>query len=131
MRILRDNGLSITLLASFLVLLLAQAEGRDPASFTGSFAGALGLGQFMPSSWRAYARDFDGDGHIDLMGNPADAVGSIANFLQQHGWRPGQHTHRSLAHLRSSLNPPRLGERSHGCRQRPEGCGYFSRTRVT
>lgn len=90
------------------LLLLAQAEGRDPASFTGSFAGALGLGQFMPSSWRAYARDFDGDGHIDLMGNPADAVGSIANFLQQHGWRPGQHTHRFVPAPPASALPDLL-----------------------
>lgn len=74
-------------------LLLARAEGRDPASFRGSFAGAMGLGQFMPSSWRAHAVDFDGDGHIDLQNNPSDAIGSIANFLLKHGWRNGQPTH--------------------------------------
>lgn len=78
-------------LAEFLVL--AQSEGREPASFKGSFAGAMGLGQFMPGSWRAYAVDFDGDGHIDLRDNAADAIGSIANFLRAHGWQPGLPSH--------------------------------------
>lgn len=75
-------------------LLLARTEGRDPADFKGSFAGAMGYGQFMPGSWRAYAVDFDGDQHIDLIGNPVDAIGSVANFLVQHGWQPGLMTHR-------------------------------------
>ncbi len=75
-------------------LRLAQAEGRDPADFKGSFAGAMGFGQFMPGSWRAHAVDFDADGHIDLIGNPSDAIGSVANFLVQHGWQPGLPTHR-------------------------------------
>lgn len=78
-------------LAAFLQL--ARAESRAPTAFKGSFAGAMGLGQFMPSSWRRYALDFDGDGHIDLAGNPTDAIGSIANFLREHGWTPGQPTH--------------------------------------
>lgn len=81
------------------LLLLARAEGRPPSEFRGSFAGALGLGQFMPSSWRAYARDFDGDGHVDLMGSATDAIGSVANFLRQHGWRAGSSTHRVLDSL--------------------------------
>ncbi len=74
-------------------LQLAKAEGRSPADFKGSFAGAMGYGQFMPSSWRQYAVDFDGDAHIDLIGNPADAIASVANFLRQHGWTPGMPTH--------------------------------------
>jgi len=78
-------------LAEFL--LLARQEGREPFSFKGSFAGAMGYGQFMPSSWRSYAVDFDGDGHIDLVGNPADAIGSVAHFLVRHGWQPGLATH--------------------------------------
>lgn len=78
-------------LAEFL--LLARQEGRDPFSFKGSFAGAMGFGQFMPSSWRSHAVDFDGDGQIDLVGNPADAIGSVANFLQRHGWQPDLATH--------------------------------------
>lgn len=75
------------------LLQLAHAQGREPASFKGSYAGALGLGQFMPSSWMAYAQDFDGDGHIDLTGSSADAIGSVANFLREHGWQRGQPTH--------------------------------------
>ncbi len=74
-------------------LLLARQEGREPFSFKGSFAGAMGFGQFMPSSWRSYAVDFDGDGHIDLVGHPADAIGSVAHFLARHGWQAGLATH--------------------------------------
>lgn len=74
-------------------LLLCRAEGQDPTRLQGSFAGAMGLGQFMPSSWRQFAVDFDGDAHIDLIGNPQDAIGSIANFLRQHGWTAGVPTH--------------------------------------
>jgi membrane-bound lytic murein transglycosylase B len=77
-------------------LQLAKAEGRSPTDFKGSFAGAMGYGQFMPSSWRQYAVDFDGDAHIDLIGNPVDAIGSVANFLRQHGWTPGMPTHVSV-----------------------------------
>lgn len=76
------------------LLRLARTEGREPSEFQGSFAGAMGLGQFMPGSWRSFAVDFDGDGHIDLMRNPADAIGSVAHFLLQHGWTPGMPTHR-------------------------------------
>jgi len=68
------------------LLLLAREEQRDPLSFKGSYAGALGLPQFLPSSIRRYAIDGDGDGHIDISVNPADAIASVANFLKQHGW---------------------------------------------
>lgn len=67
-------------------LLLMREEGRDPLSIRGSFAGAMGIPQFMPSSYRTYAVDFDGDGHRDLWRNPADAIGSVANYLKEHGW---------------------------------------------
>jgi membrane-bound lytic murein transglycosylase B len=56
----------------------------------GSYAGAIGLPQFMPGSIRRWAVDFDGDGQIDLRGSPADAIGSVASFLAAHGWAPGQ-----------------------------------------
>ncbi len=69
-------------------LLLARQEQRDPLSLKGSYAGAMGLPQFMPSSFRAYAVDFDGDGHIDIWNNPVDAIGSVANYFKQHGWTP-------------------------------------------
>jgi len=71
------------------LLLLAREENRPPDSYRGSFAGAIGLPQFLPSSIRAYASDFDGDGRIDLTGSPEDAIGSVANFLKVHGWETG------------------------------------------
>jgi membrane-bound lytic murein transglycosylase B len=72
------------------LLLLAREEVRDPHSYRGSYAGALGLPQFLPSSRRKYAVDFDGDRRIDLFTSPADAIGSVANFLIEHGWQSGQ-----------------------------------------
>lgn len=72
------------------IFLLARDNGMDPLSFYGSFAGAIGLPQFMPGSIRRFAVDFDGDGKIDLRNSPADAIGSIASFLSQHGWRSEQ-----------------------------------------
>ena len=70
-------------------LLLARQEQLDPLLLKGSYAGAMGLPQFMPSSFRAYAVDFDNDGHIDIWGNPTDAIGSVANYFKQHGWTSG------------------------------------------
>jgi len=72
------------------LLLLARHEGLDPAGFKASYAGAMGYGQFMPGSWNRYALDFDGDGQADLIGSPVDAIGSVANFLAEHGWQRGQ-----------------------------------------
>ena len=66
-------------------LLLCRDDGIDCAALSGSYAGAMGLGQFIPSSYRAYAIDFDGDGARDLW-SAADAIGSIANYLVRHGW---------------------------------------------
>jgi len=68
-------------------LLLARDQNADPASYRGSFAGAMGLPQFLPGSIRRWAVDFDGDGHIDLLDSPADAIGSVASFLVGHGWQ--------------------------------------------
>jgi membrane-bound lytic murein transglycosylase B len=73
-------------LASFLVM--TKEEGVDPFTPRGSYAGAMGLGQFMPSSFRDYAVDFDGDRHRNLW-NPADAIGSVANYFKSHGWQAG------------------------------------------
>lgn len=72
------------------LLMLAVELDRPAAEFTGSFAGALGMPQFMPSNYRRLAVDFDGDGRIDLFNSPADAIGSIANFLVVHGWAAGE-----------------------------------------
>ena len=69
---------------------LASEEGLPPAEITGSYAGAMGMGQFMPSSYREYAVDFDGDGSRDLWRSTADVVGSVANYLHRHGWQPGK-----------------------------------------
>ena len=71
-------------------LLLAREEGQDPLGFKGSYAGAMGYGQFIPSSYRAYAVDFDGDGLRDIWSNEADAIGSVANYFSRHGWQPGE-----------------------------------------
>jgi membrane-bound lytic murein transglycosylase B len=71
-------------------LLLMREQGVSPLAPKGSYAGALGLPQFMPGSIRAYAVDYDGDGRIDLTNDTVDAVGSVANFLAHHGWQPGQ-----------------------------------------
>ncbi len=71
-------------------LLLARKQSIDPFSLLGSFAGAVGLPQFMPGSVLAHAVDFDKDGAIDLRTSPQDAIGSIANFLVKHGWKRDQ-----------------------------------------
>lgn len=71
-------------------LILARDQGLDPTELKGSYAGAMGFGQFMPSSYREYARDFDGDGIVDIWENPVDAIGSVANYFKQHGWRTGE-----------------------------------------
>jgi membrane-bound lytic murein transglycosylase B len=71
------------------LLLLSSEEALDPLSIRGSYAGAVGQAQFIPSSYRAYAVDFDEDGRRDLWHSRADAIGSIANYLAEHGWQPG------------------------------------------
>ncbi len=70
-------------------LLLAQEERRDPTQFKGSYAGAMGWPQFMPSSFRQWAVDGDGDGQRDIWNNPADVIASVAHYFQQHGWQRG------------------------------------------
>ncbi len=70
-------------------LALAQESHIDPLAAKGSYAGAMGFGQFMPSSYRAYAVDYENDGKIDLLNNPQDAIASVANYLKAHKWQPG------------------------------------------
>jgi len=70
-------------------LILTRDQGMDPLVLKGSYAGAMGYGQFMPSSYRSYAIDFDGDEKADIWNNPVDAIGSVANYFKAHGWTPG------------------------------------------
>jgi membrane-bound lytic murein transglycosylase B len=71
-------------------LLLAREAGLDVFALRGSYAGAIGIPQFMPGSLRRYAVDFNGDGRIDLSRSATDAVGSVGNFLKEHGWQAGE-----------------------------------------
>lgn len=89
------------------LLLLAREQNRDPFSYSGSYAGALGYPQFLPSSVRAYAVDFDGDGRIDFDADPADAIGSIANYFAVHGWRTGEPVAQRI-YLPPELDPALL-----------------------
>ncbi|MEM8510899.1 membrane-bound lytic murein transglycosylase B [Massilia sp. MP_M2] len=92
-------------LASTLVL--ARERGYDPFSLLGSFAGAVGLPQFMPSNILKYGVDFDNDGRVDLRGSSVDAIGSVANFLIQHGWNA---EHRGPAAYAADVSPTRAWE---------------------
>ena len=69
-------------------LLLCREEGFDPTALKGSYAGAMGRGQFISSSYRRYAIDYNQDGKRDLWGSDEDAIGSVANYFYEHGWRP-------------------------------------------
>lgn len=84
-------------------LRLARASGTAPDAWRSSYAGAMGLPQFMPSSWLAHAVDYDGDGRIDLTASAADAIGSVARFLHAHGWQRGMPA-------RYAVTPPPPGE---------------------
>lgn len=82
-------------LENFFVM--CRSEGLDPLEPKGSFAGAMGMPQFMPSSFNKYAVDLDGDGHVDLRGSPADVIGSVAHYLAEFGWRRGLPTRFDVA----------------------------------
>ena len=85
---LRRKGYFASELKNFLIL--TEQQQLDPLALRGSYAGAMGFGQFMPSSYRNYAVDFDGDGRIDIWENISDAIGSVANYLARHGWRESE-----------------------------------------
>jgi len=93
-------------------LLLAEEENWNPSNIKGSIAGAMGFGQFMPDSYRNYAVDFDFDGKRDILNNPVDAIGSVANFLNKKGkWEPNTKIVLKATHsgerlkLKSSFKP--------------------------
>ncbi len=74
-------------------LVLTQRSGMKPLAQLGSYAGAMGMPQFMPSSWVKYAVDFDGDNRIDLLSSATDVIGSVANYFKVFNWQPGMPTH--------------------------------------
>ncbi len=78
-------------------LVLCQAQGLDPLEPLGSYAGAIGMPQFMPTSWLQYAVDFDADGKTDLHTSAADVIGSVARYLAEFGWQPDLPTHYAVA----------------------------------
>lgn len=86
-------------------LLLAREQGFDLLSIQSSYAGALGIPQFMPSNFRRYAVDFNGNGKVDIMLEPEDAIGSVACYLKHYGWREGE----LVALLANVENPGRMG----------------------
>ena len=71
------------------LLLMAKEEKENVFDFKGSYAGAMGMPQFMPSSYRKWAVDYDGDGHRDIWNNIGDVAASVANYMKQHGWKTG------------------------------------------
>lgn len=97
-------------------LLLTHEEKLDPRQIRGSYAGAMGGGQFMPSSYRRYAVDFSGKGQRDLLEDTADIIGSIANYLKSHGWRRNEAIaapvvvpkHAHTAHLKTKDLKPHI-----------------------
>ncbi len=95
-------------------LLLAHDQGISPLVPKGSFAGAMGMPQFMPGSYRRFAIDFDSDGHTDLWRSHADVIGSVANYFVRHDWQPGQPV----------LLPAIVAPGAPGCGAAPAGWGH-------
>jgi membrane-bound lytic murein transglycosylase B len=82
--------------------------GNDPREPLGSYAGAMGMPQFMPGSWAKWALDYDGDGKVDLDATPADVIGSVANYFRGFGWQAGQPTHFPVRFDRDRLDKEAL-----------------------
>jgi membrane-bound lytic murein transglycosylase B len=93
-------------LAQFL--LFASRTGTDPLVPLGSYAGAMGMPQFMPSNWTRFGVDFDGAGQVDLVHSAADAIGSVANYLHAFGWHPGMPSTYPVSFDAAKLNLPAL-----------------------
>ncbi len=91
------------------LFLLAREQNQDPLELKGSYAGAMGWGQFMPNSYRNYAVDFDGDEFADIWSNPTDAIGSVANYFTKHGWKKDQPV-ATRAHISGSVSEEGLNK---------------------
>ena len=91
------------------LLLLAREQGKDPLTLKGSYAGAMGWGQFMPNSYRNYAVDYDGDEFADIWTNPTDAIGSVANYFKKHGWKTGRPV-ATRAHVKNTPDSATLNK---------------------
>ncbi|MES2192762.1 MAG: lytic murein transglycosylase B [Pseudomonadota bacterium] len=89
-------------------LTLQSRRGADPFEPRGSYAGAMGMPQFMPSSVVKYAVDYDGDGNIDLLNSPADVIGSVASYFKAFNWQPGMPTHYPVSFDNSKLDKDAL-----------------------
>jgi len=91
------------------LFLLAREQKQDPLSLKGSYAGAMGWGQFMPNSYRNYAVDYDGDKLADIWTNPTDAIGSVANYFVEHGWKKDQPV-ATRAHIKETFDSDGLNK---------------------
>jgi len=107
-------------------LLLARELQLDPLAMRGSYAGAMGLPQFISSSYRRYAIDFDGDGKADIWNNPTDAIGSIAHYLSSHGWVAGAPIVVQVQRRPSGVAPPPFNElKPNVSMQRAQSAGFI------
>lgn len=110
--------------------LLAREEKQQVTDVLGSYAGAMGYGQFIPSSYRHYAVDFDDDGVRDIWNNPVDAIGSVANYLHEHGWRAGDHVALPVDIGNSNIDTELFDTPLKPSRTAGELSGYGIRSRI-